>query len=203
MYNKIHVVKKEKSLTSSRLKNEFYKVIEHLKDTRKTNIIGVDTYSSYLLLKRTINKRPLHRCKVQFDNKKIFLILDDSGSMEWWAKLLNSISNLAQKRKEIKRIWAPNFFIENDDFKTIIENKNSIIIFVGDFDGGNTVYYLTKNKFKTIWLCPENRYKDTLEHSWNSYSLEQHKKNGVLFYRTINLERLLNSFKKILKKQYY
>lgn len=113
--------------------------------------------------------------------------------MSWWANLLNALATLAVKRKDIKIVWSPNGVLENFE-----KFENKIVIYVGDFDGGDTPYILQKRyNCHVIWFCPEERYQDTLEHSWCSHSLNEIISSGVQFFRTNTLYDLLQAFKKV------
>lgn len=206
-YNSESVVE-HKYVSIPTLRYVWYRLVDVLADERAGEEEGTEILSIKKLVRRVIDKRPLHRCYSKIIRESIYLLLDDSGSMWWWANILNAISTVSQKRKDIVLLWCPNGDISNgwggddriNDPKDIPKTwKNTTIIYVGDFDGGNAPYYLAKAGATVIWFCPEGRYDDTREHDWCSFSLREYPKN-VYFYRALTLHDLFMSIRKAMKE---
>ena len=206
-YNSESVVEHE-HVSIPALRHVWYRLVDAIADERAGEEEGTEILSIKKLVRRVIDKRPLHRCYSKIIRENIYLLLDDSGSMWWWANILNAISTVSQKRKDITLLWCPNGDLSDgwggddriNDPKDIPKTwKNTTVIYIGDFDGGNAPYFLAKAGATVIWFCPEDRYEDTIEHDWCSYSLEEYPKN-VYFYRTLTLRGLFISIKKAMKE---
>lgn len=98
----------------SKLKFAFYRLIDTLADVRVSEESGTEYLSTKKIVRRVLDRRPLPKCYVNSIRENIYVLLDDSGSMVWWANLLNAISSLSAKRKDIKILWTPNGMIYND-----------------------------------------------------------------------------------------
>ena len=209
-FNKNKVVKLKKLNQLKQIKQLFYNTITNIAMEKSEEVLGgTEKLSIKQLLKRNLNRSiQLKQCYIDIKRENIYLVLDTSGSMEWWSKKLEMISDLSIKRKDIEIIEAPNFDISfnnyNDGKAIFIEKQKDLsdktFILVGDFDGGNFVYDLQKKNANVVWLCPEDRYEDTLEHDWNEHSLDEiTKTKKVQFFRTIKLRDLITALKKIEK----
>lgn len=207
--NATEVVKHE-YVSISCLKQSFYRLVNDLADQRAGEEPGHDVLSMKRLVRRAIDKRPLEKCRVNVIHEDIIVVLDDSGSMEWWANLLNALATLCVKRKDVRVFWAPNGRINDpywerqqgrgsakiEPFPVSIQGLN--VIYVGDFDGGDTPYNLAKAGANVAWYCPENRYEDTDEHDWCHHALADYPKR-VQFFWTLSMIDLLRAFKKTRK----
>ena len=207
--NATEVVKHE-YVSISCLKQSFYRLVNDLADQRAGEEPGHEVLSMKRLVRRALDKRPLEKCKVNVIHEDIIVILDDSGSMEWWANLLNALATLCVKRKDVRVFWAPNGRINDpnwerqqgrgsikiESFPASIRGLN--VIYVGDFDGGDTPFILAKAGANVAWYCPENRYNDTSEHDWCHHKLEDYPKS-LQFFWTLSMIELLHAFKKTRK----
>jgi len=155
---------------------------------------------------RKYQKKPLNHYKGNKIKDTVILILDNSGSMDWWSKNLRILSLIALQRNDIQIYIAPNGDIQHmitkysnyipvyhpQIFKSLVNKK---IIYVGDFDGADTPIELSWHN-EVIWICPETRYRRFLSHNWVHYS--EDKFNGV-FIRAYNLDEMFNGLKKITR----
>jgi len=208
-YNATEVVKHE-YVSIAALKQAFYRLVNDLADQRAGEEPGHDVLSMKRLVRRALDKRPIEKCRVHLIREDIIVILDDSGSMEWWANLLNALATLCVKRKDVRVFWSPNGRI-NDPYWERQQGRGSIkiepfpasvqglnVIYVGDFDGGDTPYNLAKAGANVAWYCPEMRYEDTSEHDWCHHALAEYPKR-VQFFWANSLADLLRAFKKTRK----
>lgn len=165
-----------------------------------------DKYNVKKLMFRQYERRSLNAYKVSRVYESVILILDTSGSMDWWARNLSLMASLALQRKDVEIYIAPNGYVEyqytlkgnkkvNHD-KKMKEWKNRVIIFVGDFDGADTPVYLSQNN-NVIYVCPESRYRFFASHDWVHYKEEDFK--GV-FIRAFDIDEMFIAFKMITRK---
>jgi hypothetical protein len=207
--NATEVVKHE-YVSIAALKQAFYRLVNDLADQRAGEEPGHDVLSMKRLIRRALDKRSLEKCRVHLIREDIIVILDDSGSMEWWANLLNALATLCVKRKDVRVFWAPNGrindprwerqqgrgFVKIEPFPSSVKGMN--VIYVGDFDGGDAPYLLAKAGANVAWYCPETRYEDTSEHDWCHHALGDYPKR-VQFFWANSLVDLLRAFKKTRK----
>lgn len=145
---------------------------------------------------------------------KIVVIVDTSGSCYPFADLITKISQVALSFDLVEVYEAPNgvitsrLFLHKKQLKTNeiyppISNwsnflgNNRKIIFVGDFDGGDSVIEASFTN-KVIWFSVEDRYDDTLQHSWCSYSLKNF--NGI-YKKNLTIEDFIKNIEEI-KREY-
>ncbi|MHA1632487.1 MAG: hypothetical protein ACTSXC_06740, partial [Candidatus Freyarchaeota archaeon] len=193
--------------TTSFLRKQFYGLIERIAEV-ETNVESHSDFSRYsmrkLMFRRYTGKTP-NQCKVGRVREAVILILDTSGSMAWWANLLNELANAALKRKDVDLYMAPNGIIgtrvtltgsikaDHDEF--IKKTKGRRIIYVGDFDGANTPVELSW-KNDVVWFCPEERYRRFESHDWVDYNEEDFK--GAWF-RVYNEEELSRAMRMLIR----
>ena len=183
----------------------FYRFIEMIAEekTKFFDPSGSEEYNIKKLMFRAYEKKPLQHYRMARVREAIVLLLDNSGSMKWWAKNLQVLAELAMKRNDVEVYLAPNGIIEemlhpkrekvsHDDVVKKLRNRK--IIYVGDFDGANTPIELSWYN-DVIWICPESRYKHFMEHDWVSYSEDKFK--GA-FLRVFTLEQMFSAFRKLL-----
>jgi hypothetical protein len=187
----------EETATDRKLKTVFQRFIERIAEVEtKYEVFGdPEKLSVKQLLKRTLNKKPLSACYMQRLKEQVILLVDTSGSMDWWAEILQKMTALALKFKDIEIYEAPNGLVTRPvkSFESLNEyydwseyevfheefvrrTKNRVIIYIGDFDGADTPYELALRN-DVYWICNEDRYEDTLDHSWCSHSLSDYPKN--------------------------
>ena len=183
-----------KSVTTRKLRTLFQKFIESIAEVETKYEIpnGTQRLSMKQLMKRTLDKRSLKQCYADTIKESVILLIDTSASMEWWMDIVSKITTMALERKDIEIYEAPNGLITrpvksweqvneyydwheyqefHDEF--IRNTRNRPIVYIGDFDGGDTPYELAKNN-RVFWICNETRYKDTLEHDWCSHELAEY-----------------------------
>jgi len=190
------------------VQTEFYRFIETFAE-EKLKIFDnkqPEEYNIKKLMLRKYQKKPLNHYKGNKIKDTVILILDNSGSMDWWSKNLRILSLIALQRNDIQIYIAPNGDIQHmitkysnyipvyhpQIFKSLVNKK---IIYVGDFDGADTPIELSWHN-EVIWICPETRYRRFLSHNWVHYS--EDKFNGV-FIRAYNLDEMFNGLKKITR----
>lgn len=195
-----------------RLRTAFQRWLEKIAELEtKVEIPGKpERLSMRQIMKRVLDQRPLNNCYVQRLKETVILLVDTSGSMDWWAEILQTMTTIALKLKDIEIYECPNGLVtrsltsfDTDYYdwylyqgyhrKFMEKTKNRTIIYIGDFDGGDTPYYLAKSN-KVYWLCNEQRYDDTLDHNWCHYSLSEYPKN-CKFYRVYEREELIKVFR--------
>ena len=203
-----------------KLRTLFQRFIERIAEleTKYEIPYGTERLSVKQLMKRTLNKKSLKSCYVDRYKDTVILLVDTSGSMDWWAEILSKITTIAMKRKDIEIYEAPNGIItraikswkqleeyynwsEYEKFheEFIRKTKNRVIIYIGDFDGGDTPYILAQ-KNKVYWICNESRYWDTAEHSWCSYILSEYPETCKILW-AYDEEDLIRVFSGLPTKQ--
>jgi len=193
--------------SSSELRYRFYNFIEKIaeEETKVEDPRGYDRYSMKMLMMRRYTKKPLKSCMVSRVRDQVVLILDNSGSMDWWKENILEIADVAMKRKDVEIYIAPNGFIESriengeevlvsdEEREELMKMTGRTIIYVGDFDGADTPIQLSWRN-KVYWFCPESRYRRFRSHSWVNYG-EEHFKGT--FIRCWNLEEFMDSLTRI------
>ncbi|MEM1541216.1 MAG: hypothetical protein QW725_02970 [Ignisphaera sp.] len=157
-YNTQQVFKISKLDTvSSELRYRFYSFIEKIaeEETKIEDPRGYDRYSMKMLMMRRYTKKPLKSCMVSRVRDQVVLILDNSGSMDWWKENILEIADVAMKRKDVEIYIAPNGFIESriengeevlmsdEEREELMKMTGRTIIYVGDFDGADTPIQLS------------------------------------------------------------
>lgn len=191
------------------LKSKLIRLFELLtQEEEEENTEGTDFIDFERYIFKPYEKRPLDAYKygLKRGESNIKLILDNSGSCEYYANTIISIARIAEKLDFVEIYLAPNGDITkqikngkeisvSSDFYWDKFPKDSKIIFFGDFDGGDILVEASW-KYSIVWLCCEARYEDLYEHSWNEYSLSDFK--GLLFY-VYDEKDILNVVKSIEK----
>jgi hypothetical protein len=193
------------SASSKYYQTEFWRFIEMIAEekTRTFDPMGRDEYNVKKLMFRQFERKQLSHYKMSRVKEAVIILLDNSGSMRWWADNLQILADLAMQRNDVEVYLAPNGHIEemlypkyqlvnHDDVIKRLRNRK--IIYVGDFDGADTPIILSWYN-DVIWICPEERYIRFLEHNWVSY--DESKFKGA-FLRVFTLQELFNAFKKLL-----
>jgi hypothetical protein len=187
---------------------EFYRFIENFAE-EKTKVFDVkscDEYNVKKLMFRRYQKRPLSYYKQSRIRDAIVLILDNSGSMDWWSENLQLLASLALDRKDIEVYIAPNGWIEerllsNGHRHTVFHDdvvkrlKGRRIVYVGDYDGADTPIMLSWFN-DVIWICPEERYRRFRSHDWVHYDESYFK--GV-FIRAWTLQEMFQGLKRVCR----
>jgi len=189
---------------------EFYRFIEMIAE-EKTKIYdykNAEEYNVKKLMFRQFERKPLSNYRMARARDTVVLILDNSGSMAWWAENLEILAELALERSDVEVYIAPNGHIEG---KLTAKGRDAVsheafmkatrgrrIIYVGDFDGANTPVLLSQNN-DVVWVCPESRYRRFRSHDWVSYSEEDFR--GA-FLRVYDLDEMFYAIKKLLAHQH-
>jgi len=193
------------SASSKYYQTEFYRFIELISEekTRTFDPMGSDEYNAKKLMFRPYEKKPLSSYKMSRVRESVVILLDNSGSMRWWSDNLQILADLAMQRNDVEVYLAPNGYIEEMLYpKHQLVNHNEVmkrlrnrkIIYVGDFDGADTPIVLSWYN-DVIWVCPEERYLNFLDHDWVHYDESRFK--GA-FLRIFTIQELFSAFKKLL-----
>ena len=193
------------SVSSKYYQTEFYRFIEMIAEekTRTFDPMESSEYNIKKLMFRQYERKPLSSYKMSRVRESVVIILDNSGSMQWWADNLQVLAELAMKRNDVEVYLAPNGYIEEELYpkrqqvnhdEIMRRLRNRRIIYVGDFDGADTPIELSWYN-DVIWICPEERYIHFLEHDWVHYDESRFK--GA-FLRVFTLQELFSAFKKLL-----
>jgi len=210
-YNTDQAFDFEKPETSTRyFQTEFYRFIEMIAEER-TKIFDPragEEYNVKKLILRPYERRSLNYYRQSRVRDVVILILDNSGSMNWWMGNLCILADLAFSRNDVEVYIAPNGYIEEKfdkvrripiSHEAVIKNLNGRkVIYVGDFDGANTPIELSWRN-DIVWICPESRYRRFKAHSWVRYGEEDFK--GA-FLRVYDLDEMFHAFKMLLSRQY-
>jgi hypothetical protein len=159
---------------------EFYRFIEAIAE-EKTKVYdprSPEEYNIKKLMLRPFERKPLSYYTMSRVRDAVVLILDNSGSMEWWASNLRILADLALSREDVEVYVAPNGFIkaritsrgvEPADHEEVMRRlRGRRVVYVGDFDGANTPVELSWYN-DVIWICPESRYRRFRAHDWVRY----------------------------------
>jgi len=135
--------------------------------------------------------------------ERVVIILDNSGSMRWWADNVQLLAEIAHRRGDIEIYIAPNGRIEHkiekgrpvqvDHGEVVKELKGRVVIYVGDYDGANTPIELSWSNF-VVWFAPESRYRRFRSHDWVAYDEKDFK--GV-FARVFTLNEMIDAMRRI------
>ena len=202
-------VTNDNSINAKYYQTEFYRFIELIAEerTRAYNPMGSEEYNIKKLMLRQYERKPLSSYKMSRVRESVVIILDNSGSMQWWSDNLTLLANQAVQRNDVEVFLAPNGHIEerlhsksqqkrqqvsHDDVMKQLKNRK--IIYVGDFDGANTPIELSWYN-DVIWICPESRYMYFQEHGWVSY--DESKFKGA-FLRVFTLGEMFGAFRRLL-----
>ena len=211
-YNTQEVVDLLKAESNVRFyQTEFYRFIELIAD-EKTKIFdnrSAEEFNVKKLLFRAFERKSLNHYRMQRIKESVVLILDNSGSMDWWAQNLQQLAEIARKRDDVEIFIAPNGWFERKIAKTKIsdiDHETTIkelcgrkVIYVGDFDGANTAIQLSWCN-SVVWVCPESRYRRFKSHDWVHY--DESSFRGA-FLRVYSLEEMFSAFRRLLAHQYF
>lgn len=201
-YNTQQVVKFDKQIYDSELAYRFYSFIERIAEV-KTKIEdprGFDIYSMKELMMRQYTKKTLNSCKVTRVKDSVVVVIDNSGSMNWWYDILNEIFEIMVRRRDVELYIAPNgYFEERVDeigreivYHDIMMRRlnGRIIVYIGDYDGTDTPVLLSKRN-RVYWFCNESRYRRFLSHDWVHYSESEFRGMWFRVYDKEDLKRAL------------
>jgi hypothetical protein len=185
---------------------EFYRFIEAIAE-EKTKVYdprSPEEYNIKKLMLRPFERKPLSYYRMSRVRDSVVLILDNSGSMDWWASNLRILADLALSREDVEVYVAPNGFIkakitsrgvEPADHEEVVKRlRGRRIVYVGDYDGANTPVELSWTN-DVIWICPESRYRRFRAHDWVRY--EESDFRGA-FLRVYTLEEMFEALRKLL-----
>ena len=191
------------------LQTEFYRFLE-LFSEEKTKIFAFSSPEEYNIKKlmfKQFEKKPLSFYKQARVRDTVLLILDNSGSMEWWAEAVSALAQLALERGGVEVFIAPNGCIEEKlvkegksipaDRAAVMKTAGRKIIYVGDFDGADTPVELSWRN-EVVWVCPEPRYRRFESHDWVSYTESDFK--GA-FLRVYTISELFAALKRLFSRQ--
>ena len=204
-YNTKQVVDLSLQKMSLFLATEFYRLLELLME-EKTKVFdsrGMEEYNVRKLILRPYEKKPLSHYMQARVKESMVVLLDNSGSMDWWAEQLQLLATLALSRGDVEIYAAPNGNVQTKltnrgyepvDHEEIVRKlRGRRVIYVGDFDGANTPVELSWRN-EVVWVCPEMRYRRFKSHDWVHYHEENFR--GV-FIRAWTLEEVFRALKSI------
>jgi len=193
------------NVSSKYYQTEFWRFIEMIAEerTRAFDPMGSEEYNVKKLMFRQYERKPLSSYKMSRVRESVVIILDNSGSMQWWTDNLQILADLAMQRNDVEIYLAPNGYVEemiypkrqqvnHDEVMKRLRNRK--IIYVGDFDGADTPIELSWYN-DVIWICPEERYLNFLDHDWVHYDESRFK--GA-FLRVFTLGEMFNAFRRLL-----
>lgn len=167
---------------------------------------GDDEWDMGALIARRFDRRPLWSCRVGRERLGVVLLLDTSGSCAWQAEFYAKIARIACRHNDVEMYTVPNGWIERKynpctgkwETVDIMQDdkwpfKNRVILFFGDFDGGDYVV-LGSRENEVYWFSCEDRYEDMDEHSWCSYALNDFKGK---YFDCFDALDFINAVKKI------
>jgi len=182
--------------------------IQYLAEDRVNDLLPVN--GNYInvrkLIMRRYRKDSLRNYYFEKVRERIVLIIDTSGSMEWFSGILNYLFYSALRRGDVEIYEAPNGEIEYyydrygnavrvDHDNVMRKLRNRIIIYVGDYDGADTPVVLSWRN-TVYWICNEIRYRYFREHDWTNYDEDDFK--GV-FIRVADLGHVKKALKLFIK----
>jgi len=188
-----------------RLQAEFYRIVEMIAEEKTkhfdSSLGGVAEYNVKKLIMRRYEGKPATSYKMYRARESVLLVLDNSGSMKIWADVLAALADLAAKRRDVEVYLAPNGKIkeqtspakrpiDHDSFMS--KTTGRVIIYVGDFDGGDTPVELSWRN-TVYWIALEDRHWLFETHDWMHYEEKDFK--GI-FIRTFDIEEIFKAFKK-------
>lgn len=204
-YNTEQAVDLSRRRMSLFLATEFYRLLELLME-EKTKVFdnrGAEEYNVRKLILRPYEKKPLSHYMQARVKESMVVLLDNSGSMYWWAENLQLLASIALSRGDVEIYAAPNGSIQTrlmdrgyvpvDHEEVVKKLQGRRAIYVGDFDGANTPIELSWSN-EVIWICPEMRYRRFKAHDWVDYTEEDFK--GV-FIRAWTLEEVFSTLRKV------
>jgi len=155
----------------------FARLIEAVAEDRaQPDPYGDEEWDPEALMLREWTGRPLSACRRGWHRESLILVLDSSGSCEAQAEFYSRLAQLAAKTGAVELWDAPNGELSERYHKGRWEPveregrepwpwKGRTILFFGDFDGGDYPIEASWGN-EVFWFSPEDRYQDTLEHSW-------------------------------------
>ena len=184
----------------------FYRFLEMFAE-EKTKLFdpggAPEEYNIRKLMFRRYEGKPPSRYRMARVRESVVLILDDSGSMDWWEENLSILAELALQRGDVEIYIAPNGYIEKRLTKRGEERVNHKevmkalrgrkVIYVGDYDGANTPIELSWRN-EVVWICPESRYRRFASHNWVDYTERDFR--GV-FIRAYDLKEMFEGLKRL------
>jgi hypothetical protein len=204
-YNTDQAVDLSHPRASIYLATEFYRLLELLME-EKTKVFdnrGAEEFNMKKLILRPYEKKPLSHYMQARVKEAIVILLDNSGSMDWWAENLQVLASIALERGDVEIYTTPNGSVQTrltnrgyepvDHTEVMRKLRGRRVIYVGDFDGANTPIELSWSN-DVVWVCPEVRYKRFRAHDWVKYGEGDFR--GV-FIRAWTLEEALSALKKV------
>ncbi|MEM1792867.1 MAG: hypothetical protein QXE92_01355 [Thermofilaceae archaeon] len=179
-YNADAVMKMRKVAVAARFAALFNRFLATIGETStRVEREGGEQYSMKKLLLRSLTKEPLTKCKVKRERESALLLIDTSGSMLPWERLVMTVANAAKERGDVEVVEAPNGY-----FPQLDAVKNRVVIYIGDFDGGDTPVCLSWRN-RVYWFCTEQRYRRFRSHGWMNYDESDFK---GMFFRVHSLD---------------
>jgi len=186
------------------LQTAFYDFISRFaEELTKVKLPGAERYDFERLLFWKYERKPLSAYMYSPAKDRVVLILDNSGSMRWWAEHVQLLAEIAHRHGDVEIYIAPNgsisYKVEKGQqvpvshSRIVKELRGGTVIYVGDYDGANTPIELSWYNF-VVWFAPEGRYRYFRSHDWVSYDEKDFK--GV-FARVFTLNEMIDVMRRI------
>ena len=140
---------------------------------------GDEEWDVGALMMRRFDRRPLTACRQSRERERVIMVVDTSYSCDDQAHFYRSLAMIAVAAGDVELYTAPNAeltgrVLPNGGWQDVEAGawpfRGRTIVFFGDFDGSDQV--IESSWVNTVWwFSCENRYQDTVEHSWCSYPL--------------------------------
>ena len=168
-----------------RLQSQFARVVAALaEDLTGAPVEGDDEWAADRLLQRAITHESLGHCRQAREKETLVIVLDTSRSCRAQAMFYAEIAKLAAERGDVEVFLAPNASIESTwrrgegwrrrSLGKPWPFKHRVILFFGDFDGGDAVVEASRDN-RVYWFSCEERFRNLEEHSHNAHSLQEFK----------------------------
>lgn len=158
-------------LEDHRIAQAFAIIVSKLADDLSyREIEGDEFWDAKALMKRTIDGRPLHHCKKDYNQRRLALLVDTSPSCRDEAIFYSKIASGAMLRNDIDIFLAPNGQIDGEFSREhnrfLISDKGKewdldgrTILYFTDWDGSTNIAHQSK-KTNLYWFdnCPPSGY---------------------------------------------
>lgn len=172
-------------LRERRLQRAFATIVaKTAEDAASLPVEGDDEWDIESIMRRRLDHRPLWQCRQSRERERVVIVLDTSGSCYEQAEFFQRIANLAARLGDAEIYSAPNAVINNQliagedrwvhaPYGAQWPFRRRVVLFFGDFDGGDSVVEAARENRVYWFSCEGNRYQDMTEHDWCHYSLAE------------------------------
>lgn len=211
-YEEVMDIKKDVGY-SRRIATKFVRLLQLLAEDFSDEYIleEEELFDPVQLMMRRYSKKSLYSCMLGIKKEKIVILVDTSGSCSDFFDMFEQIVKIAAEFKEIEVYTAPNgYIVKKIEYKrgeiteVDVEDqmgggnwkfRNRVILFFGDFDGGDSVIIASWTN-KVYWFSNEDRYDDTIDHGWCKLPLSKFKGK---YLEVFSLDDVLKQAKQMLR----